>query len=71
MKKIILHQKMEQYNTMKLVGAKLSTIKVPLLIYGLIVGLIASLICTVLFYSLIIALINFLGSITSASKNNK
>jgi len=57
--KIILHQKMEQYNTMKLVGAKLSTIKVPLLIYGLIVGLIASLICTVLFYSLIIALNNY------------
>ena len=57
--RIILHQKMEQYNTMKLVGAKLSTIKVPLLIYGLIVGLIASLICTVLFYSLIIALNNY------------
>ncbi len=50
---------MEQYNTMKLVGAKLSTIKVPLLIYGLIVGLAASLICTVLFYSLIIALKNY------------
>ncbi len=57
--RIILHQKMEQYNTMKLVGAKLSTIKVPLLIYGLIVGLMASLICTVLFYSLIIALKNY------------
>jgi len=57
--RIILHQKMEQYNTMKLVGAKLSTIKVPLLIYGLIVGLIASLICTVMFYSLIIALKNY------------
>lgn len=57
--KIILHQKMEQYNTMKLVGAKLSTIKVPLLIYGLIIGFIASLICTVMFYSLIIALKNY------------
>lgn len=57
--KIILHQKMEQYNTMKLVGAKLSTIKVPLLIYGLIIGLTAALICTVMFYSLIIALKNY------------
>lgn len=57
--RIILHQKMEQYNTMKLVGAKLSTIKVPLLIYGLIVGLIAALLCTVLFYSLVIALKNY------------
>lgn len=57
--KIILHQKIEQYNTMKLVGAKLSTIKVPLLIYGLIVGLIASFICTAMFYSFIIVLKNY------------
>ena len=53
--KLILHQKMEQYNTMKLVGARLSTIKIPLLIYGLIVGLLAALICIVLFYFLMIA----------------
>lgn len=57
--KIILHQKMEQYNTMKLVGAKLATIKIPLLIYGLIVGLIASLLCTAMFYSLIIIFKNY------------
>ncbi|MEN8193409.1 MAG: permease-like cell division protein FtsX [Bacteroidota bacterium] len=43
--RLILQHKMEQYNTMKLVGARLSTIKVPLLIYGLIVGILASLIC--------------------------
>ena len=54
--KIILHQKLEQYNTMKLVGAKLSTIKIPLLIYGLIVGVAASLICMLLLYSIIIVL---------------
>lgn len=32
------------YQTMKLVGAKLSTIKVPIILYGLIIGLISSLI---------------------------
>ena len=68
--RIILHQKMEQYNTMKLVGAKLSTIKVPLLIYGLIVGLIASLICTVMFYSLIIALKNYYPTFQFDNYNN-
>ena len=57
--KIILHQKMVQYNTMKLVGARLSTIKIPLLIYGLIVGFAASLICNIFFYSLIVALKNY------------
>lgn len=57
--KIILHQKMVQYNTMKLVGARLSTIKIPLLIYGLIVGFAASLICIIFFYSLIVALKNY------------
>ena len=43
--KIIISQKMVQFNTMKLVGAKLSTIKTPLLITGIILGFIASLIC--------------------------
>jgi len=57
--KLILHQKMEQYNTMKLVGARLSTIKIPLLIYGLIVGLLASLICIILFYFLMVAVKNY------------
>ncbi len=57
--KLILHQKMEQYNTMKLVGARLSTIKIPLLIYGLIVGLLASLICIILFYFLMVTVNNY------------
>jgi len=43
--KIIISQRMVQFNTMKLVGAKLSTIKIPLLITGIILGFIASLIC--------------------------
>ncbi len=47
--KIIIAQKMIQFNTMKLVGAKLSTIKIPLLLTGIILGFIASLICIVMF----------------------
>ncbi len=57
--KLILHQKMEQYNTMKLVGARLSTIKIPLLIYGLIVGILAALICIILFYFLMMTIKNY------------
>lgn len=47
--KIIIAQRMVQFNTMKLVGAKLSTIKIPLLLTGIILGFFASFICIVLF----------------------
>ena len=57
--KLILNHKIEQYNTMKLVGARLSTIKIPILIYGLIVGSLASLICVLLFYSFIVVFNNY------------
>lgn len=50
--KLLIHQKIEQYNTMKLVGAKLSTIKIPILFYGFIVGIIASLFCVGALYIL-------------------
>jgi len=46
--KIIISQRIVQFNTMKLVGAKLSTIKIPLLITGIILGFIASIICVLL-----------------------
>jgi len=49
--KIIIAQRMVQFNTMKLVGAKLSTLKIPLLLTGIILGFIAALICIVLFNS--------------------
>jgi cell division transport system permease protein len=50
--KIIISQKMIQFNTMKLVGAKLSTIKIPLLLTGVILGVVASLFTIVLFNSI-------------------
>lgn len=38
------------FNTMKLVGAKLGTIKMPIVINGIIIGLISGLICATLAY---------------------
>lgn len=52
--KLIIAQRMSQYTTMKLVGAKLSTIKVPLLLTGLFLGFVASLICIVIFSTIYI-----------------
>lgn len=43
--RLLLTSRITQYNTMKLVGAKLSTIKIPILLNGILVGIIASLIC--------------------------
>ncbi|PIQ10625.1 MAG: hypothetical protein COW71_02330 [Ignavibacteriales bacterium CG18_big_fil_WC_8_21_14_2_50_31_20] len=47
--KLVIAQKIEQYNIMKLVGAKLNSIKIPLLINGFILGIISSLICIIIF----------------------
>ncbi len=40
--KLILNTRMEELETMKLVGAKLSTIKMPIIINGVLIGLFAS-----------------------------
>ncbi|HET55984.1 MAG TPA: FtsX-like permease family protein [Ignavibacteria bacterium] len=42
--KLQIQNKLEKYNTMKLVGAKLSTLKIPIYFTGLIFGVIASVI---------------------------
>ncbi len=47
--KILMNAKIEQYRTMKLVGAKMSTIKFPLIFNGILLGLIAALVCIVPF----------------------
>lgn len=47
--RLIISQKMNQYNIMKLVGAKLNTIKIPLLLTGLIFGIISATICSSIF----------------------
>ena len=54
--KLQLHARIEQINTMKLVGARISTIKIPLILNGAMIGIIASAICIVI-YSLILFLL--------------
>jgi cell division transport system permease protein len=48
--KLLISSRINKYNTMKLVGAKLRTIKIPIFLNGIIMGLIASLICLTIFY---------------------
>lgn len=46
----------DQINSMKLVGAKLSTIKFPIIINGILLGIISSLICIILYNIILIVL---------------
>jgi len=50
--RLLLSSRLNQYNTMKLVGAKLRTIKIPIYLNGIIMGFIASVICLAIFYIL-------------------
>jgi cell division transport system permease protein len=47
--RLIVHSRMNEFETMKLVGAKLSTIKIPVILNGLIAGLISGLLAFLLF----------------------
>lgn len=57
--RLMLASKFDQYNTMKLVGAKLSAIKVPILLNGILMGLIASLLCIGLYFLVLNLLAKF------------
>lgn len=48
--KLLLSSQITQYNAMKLVGAKLRTIKIPIFFNGIIMGIIASAICIGTYY---------------------
>lgn len=48
--KLMLSARFDQFNTMKLVGAKLSTIKIPIFLNGIILGAIAAGLCLGIFY---------------------
>lgn len=48
--KLITINRMKELETMKLVGAKLSTIKFPIILNGLLTGILASLISVVIYY---------------------
>lgn len=51
--KLILNSRTEEFETMKLVGAKLSTIKIPIILNGLVIGVFAALSGVALFYLII------------------
>jgi len=54
----------DQINSMKLVGAKLSTIKFPIIINGILLGIISSLICIILYNIILIVLTKIFISVT-------
>jgi len=62
--KIIINNRMYQYETMKLVGAKISTIKIPLILNGIMTGVLAGVITAVLYYSLFYMFQKFYGKIS-------
>lgn len=51
--RLMLSSRMKQYDTMKLVGAKLSTIKIPILLNGMLMGLFAAGLCLGSYFVLI------------------
>lgn len=55
MNKIIINNKTPQIETMKLVGAKNSSIKLPIILNGLIIGVLASIICIICYRLIILA----------------
>jgi cell division transport system permease protein len=48
--RLVIHSRMKELETMKLVGAKLFTIKTPIVLNGLLAGLIAGVLATAIFY---------------------
>jgi cell division transport system permease protein len=49
---LIINSKYEELDTMKLVGAKISTIKMPIILNGIFIGVFAGIISLILFYFL-------------------
>jgi cell division transport system permease protein len=62
--KLVVGSKYEELETMKLVGAKISTIKMPLILNGILIGLLAGIISLASFYSLFY----YFGNLVELSK---
>lgn len=62
--KLIIHSKQLEIETMKLVGAKLSAIKLPVILNGIIIGLAASLISYIFIRLLEVFLKNYIAEIS-------
>jgi cell division transport system permease protein len=61
--KLIINSKYEELETMKLVGAKISTIKLPILLNGLLIGILAGIISLLVFLLLAGYFTNYLDSL--------
>lgn len=59
---LIINSKYEELDTMKLVGAKISTIKMPIILNGVFIGIFAGLISLAIFYFIFFYLRVFLNS---------
>jgi len=57
--RLIINSRMTEFETMKLVGARLATIKTPVLLNGILAGLISSVVCYVIYYFVFTEFINF------------
>ena len=62
--KIQMFGNRNHYMTMKLVGAQISTMKIPLILNGMIIGIISSIICLILFNVISVLLTQVLINLT-------
>src|SRR5690606_24922655 len=61
--KLIINSRSEEFETMKLVGAKLSTIKLPIILNGILIGLLAAAAAGILFYLIISYAVNYISTL--------
>ncbi|MFO7526197.1 MAG: permease-like cell division protein FtsX [Ignavibacteriaceae bacterium] len=61
--KLIINSRTEEFETMKLVGAKLSTIKMPVILNGLIIGLFSAFAAGILFYLIMAYAGNYISTL--------
>lgn len=61
--KLIVNSRTEEFETMKLVGSKLSTIKMPVIINGLMIGLLAAFTAGILFYLIMAYAGNYISTL--------
>ncbi|MBK7979870.1 MAG: hypothetical protein IPK06_07665 [Ignavibacteriae bacterium] len=48
--RLLLSSRLNQYTAMKLVGAKLSTIKIPIILNGIFMGILSAIICIIFYF---------------------
>lgn len=61
--RLIINSRTEEFETMKLVGSKLSTIKMPVVLNGLLIGLLSAFTAGVLFYLIIAYAGNYISAL--------